>query len=731
MANFRTEADPSAMGPAPSAGDPPPRDLDADPAATSILLSVATLAAHNKYGSDMVRLSWLCRATWADADLTAAVERAAPHAVSPPIDAVRLLVTRTAGGGSIATLAGLHLHGVLDETGVNVPASGGAGSGGGVRRSAPYKFWLERVRVHGSSGVRNSRNGDGIYDAEEELGGAEAHRPVLEFRTGKSIHAEFAVYGSPSRPRVMRYGIQVGEDVNTFPAAWHLSGKLAGKDKWVRLHGIGAVGGVAAPQIPPWGWAWFDVPEAPAGALRLPRLVIAARCGLFGRVIQLIAAGACVNASDTDGVTPLLAAVADDGVISAASGSIVGALVAAGADVNARNANGDTPFKLATHRAVEAELNSEYSDHGALLLNTPLLDAFAVMRQLLSATADLDLQAVDTDGDMPIHAAARADAVDVIRFMISHGVGVDEDSMPFSLPAADAALEEGAHRAAFILLSAGARAGMVVHEHDTLDEQNDAADVTAVLLAMGERTPEKFYGGIGLGVHSRLTAAVTHGAVHSTRMFIAAGADLAARDGYGGAALHWATIGNDGPVVRALISAGAPVDDGLDDGRTPLHLGAERDAVHAVRELVAAGADLNARGGSGGLSALHWAAWESAVGAMRVLVAAGASLEARDDAGGGTPLITAARNSAAGSALELLVSGADPNARMGSGATPIMCAARAGAVDIVFALMAAGADPTVRGAAGQSAAAEAAEGGREVASALAAAGAAEPPSRHV
>ncbi|XP_049796019.1 ankyrin homolog [Schistocerca nitens] len=96
---------------------------------------------------------------------------------------------------------------------------------------------------------------------------------------------------------------------------------------------------------------------------------------------------------------------------------------------------------------------------------------------------------------------------------------------------------------------------------------------------------------------------------------------------------------------------------------------AERGAVGELRALIAAGADLAARGG-GGWTALHWAACRGVVKAVRLLVGAGAAVDARNSRGT-TPLHVAAFYAHAEATAALLDAGADRGATTRRGRTAL------------------------------------------------------------
>jgi ankyrin repeat protein len=111
---------------------------------------------------------------------------------------------------------------------------------------------------------------------------------------------------------------------------------------------------------------------------------------------------------------------------------------------------------------------------------------------------------------------------------------------------------------------------------------------------------------------------------------------------------------------------------------------------HVVQELIASGADVNARAGDGS-TPLLWAVHNSNLALARVLIAAKAQVDAANDYGI-TPLLEASGTGNAAIMGLLLKAGANPSLAHPAGETPLMSAARAGSVAGVRLLLARGVD---------------------------------------
>ena len=107
------------------------------------------------------------------------------------------------------------------------------------------------------------------------------------------------------------------------------------------------------------------------------------------------------------------------------------------------------------------------------------------------------------------------------------------------------------------------------------------------------------------------------------------------------------------------------------EGRTPLHYAALEDRADDVRELLDAGAEVNAQD-RGGYTPLHFAAQQGSISAATLLVAAGAQVEIADGFGN-TALHKAAFQFQGGdpALIRLLLdAGADPDIRNNTGKSP-------------------------------------------------------------
>ena len=214
--------------------------------------------------------------------------------------------------------------------------------------------------------------------------------------------------------------------------------------------------------------------------------------------------------------------------------------------------------------------------------------------------------------------------------------------------------------------------------------------------------------------------------------------------------LHQAVYASDLERVRALIRAGADVNERLDgDGMIPLQYAVAAGSMEALEILLAAGAEINGTGGGGDSPLMHAAAaarasilgrlldlgadvstengigWtplmhaagipHSRLAAFRVseaelddmvrrLLDAGAAVNVASDNRGETALILAAQEGHGPTVTSLLAAGADlDQATSIDRMTSLMLAADGGHLDVVERLLEAGADVDLRDRLGRTA----------------------------
>ena len=169
---------------------------------------------------------------------------------------------------------------------------------------------------------------------------------------------------------------------------------------------------------------------------------------------------------------------------------------------------------------------------------------------------------------------------------------------------------------------------------------------------------------------------------------------LAAAGGFGMQLLDPGTLcGRDSLPLRAGIPGPARAGESSVDAA--LRSACDAGSLEAARALLAAGADVGARGRRR-CTPLHCAARCGNTNIIQELLAAGADVEARD-ATGGTPLAWASSHDKAEAVEALAAAGAEVEACNALGMTPLILAAEYGSCEAVAALLAAGADPLNRG----------------------------------
>ena len=530
----------------------------------------------------------------------------------------------------------------------------------------------------------------------EGLEGSDAYRRLSEASEVQAVAAECAAWNTAdfffwATSATVADCLAAGAEVNTRNADGNTPLQFAAAnstDPTVIRILVGAGAGVNARG----GGGWTALHRAAASS-DSPTIITA-----------LVDAGAEVDARDEDGLTPLhLAALYTD------NPTIITALVAAGSDVNARADSGFTPLHMAAYG----------SDNLAII--TALLDAGA------------DATARDDDGNTPWNYAEdreELEGTDAYRRLEEQAVAAECEGWNTS-----EFFERVTVAGVQVCLEIGADVNARDDEYDATPLHNAAwfndnpAVITALLNAGADAAIQNGVGNTpwnyaedreeleGSGAYERLAehAVAAECAEWSTSVFfesatlaevqacLAAGADVNARSaGLGGTPLHWAGFSsNDPAIIRALVSAGARVNAGDEDGDAPLFYAAQGGTPAVIRALVEAGGDVYARSENGWTPLHHAVLYNDSPAVIRALVSAGAEVNAGDE-DGDTPLHLAAYDGDDPAIIQALVAGgANVNARDEDGWTPLYHAVLYNANPaVISALVSAGADVNARDRAG-------------------------------
>ena len=193
------------------------------------------------------------------------------------------------------------------------------------------------------------------------------------------------------------------------------------------------------------------------------------------------------------------------------------------------------------------------------------------------------------------------------------------------------------------------------------------------------------------------------------RRLIGAGARAKSKNRYGVTPLFLACENGNAAMIELLIQSGADPNATLRGGESALMTASRTGTVEGVTVLLEHGADPNARDMLRGQTALMWAAAEGHADVVNALIAAGAGIDARLGSGF-TPILFAAREGRIDAMKALIDAGADPNdwirppedeasaPRGYSGAPPfgasaLLIAVENGHFELALDLIDAGADP--------------------------------------
>ncbi|MGA2547236.1 MAG: ankyrin repeat domain-containing protein [Rectinemataceae bacterium] len=239
--------------------------------------------------------------------------------------------------------------------------------------------------------------------------------------------------------------------------------------------------------------------------------------------------------------------------------------------------------------------------------------------------------------------------------------------------------------------------------------EKGSAKTLELLLLLGAKPELKDQAG-----RSPLRLAIDRGAIDCVKILVSKGADIFSTDPAGTSALE-AVLAKGGDTISAAFNA-KNVNARSPDGRTALHIAADRLLEDQCSRLLSAGADPNLLDASGrsalDLALLHPDRIEAARVA-EILVLKGGTTSFPDFAwfaqaaraldygslryeDGGTPLHQAVSHKQKGFVEFLISRKVNPNVRNGAGSAPLHEAIRSGWLEGTEILLKGGADPNVR-----------------------------------
>ena len=451
----------------------------------------------------------------------------------------------------------------------------------------------------------------------------------------------------------------------------------------------------------------------------------AVRYGNVNIADMLIKKGADVNAADTLGKTPLLLIIPQkqqeqmysllvsngantkakdmygDTVLHVATMvnvpvSVLDKLVQSGADVNARNKQGVTPLSL----AIEHQLNDHISFYVANKADintadesgtTPLTSALAAGLDSLKMIVTLvNINSHDSEGNTPLHTAILKNApIEMIQYILSLNGDINMRNSSGNSPLY-LALQKDRRDVGELLLSKDANIFSTNTQNDSplrfaLTKGGELADwiLTSKTIAASDGSGNT---ALHYAAEWKLSGAVT--------TILEKGADPDKKNANGETALFNAAKTDDPEIIDILIKGGATKDVRDHLGSTPLHIAGRWNAVHSAEKLIGMGLDINAQNTTG-MTPLAEAAVSGKKEMAQLLLADGANPDITDIEGR-TILIDAIRGQNQAVISLMLDAGANPNIQEMSGRNAYHEAVLTGNPAVITMISKAGGNPLSR-----------------------------------
>ena len=326
------------------------------------------------------------------------------------------------------------------------------------------------------------------------------------------------------------------------------------------------------------------------------------------------------------------------------------------------------------------------------------------IRAMIKDSPDL-INARGQKGAMPLHEAADAGQLSVARFLLANGADVNGRDDNNATPLHYAAWS--GHKALCEVLLANGADPEAVGSHWKfkigsgatplhLAVRNGYQGVSETLL-QHKANPNAQDGSRQTALH----VAAARGHLALAELLLTRGADVNAADNKQTLPLHEAAGRGSVAMVKLFLSKGAAVDRANTDLQLPLHtaVGNGSSSVsEIVRLLAEKGCDINARGHEG-KTALHIAAERNAEEVMKAILELKPNVDVENGANW-TPLLVAVGHNALRPAQLLLEAGANPNLLHSGWGTPLIAAISKKQFDMVALLLKHKADPNLANASG-------------------------------
>ncbi len=294
--------------------------------------------------------------------------------------------------------------------------------------------------------------------------------------------------------------------------------------------------------------------------------------------------------------------------------------------------------------------------------------------------------------DLPLHTAASTGQLEVIRFLVESGAGLDAGDSDRSTALHVAAVR--GHPACVDYLI-GQGADLAFQDNNGSWSMSFAVsggnqEVVDILVKAGAPLDLTTANGMTL-----LHFAAMRGMADVFDLVVAAGVDPNGKADNGSVPLHWAAAGGQKDMITRLVTAGADTEITDEHGTTPLMNSAWRGQPDGLAGLIENGAKVNAVD-DWERSPLWAIAGHGDVDMAGALIEAGADID-HPSVYGETALIRAAREGHFDMVILLVGAGASLDGREAHcGQTALHLAAMSGYGDCVKALAAGGASLTVR-----------------------------------